>query len=104
MVGGTDHRDKDESRKIAIVLIALVVVLVAVALWMIPVATEIVDIHLSSGLGLKDSAVISFFVTLVVMIVFAVASGDGLFGEIQFILSSFFVFFVIIWLLTAWIF
>jgi hypothetical protein len=38
------------------------------------------------------------------MIVFAISSGDGLLGEIQFILGGFFLFFVIIWLLVAWIF
>jgi hypothetical protein len=36
--------------------------------------------------------------------VFAVSAGDGLLGEIQFILGGFFLFFVIIWLLVAWIF
>jgi len=55
-------------------------------------------------LGFRDSAVISFFVTIVIMIVFAVSAGDGLLGEIQFILGGFFLFFVIIWLLVAWVF
>jgi len=104
MVGETDNKDKDESRKIAIALISLVIVLGVAILLMLPTLTEIVSVHLSPGLGLKDSAVISFFVTIVIMIVFAVLSGDGLLGEIQFILGGFFLFFVIIWLLVAWIF
>jgi hypothetical protein len=33
-----------------------------------------------------------------------VASGDGLLGEIQFVLIAFFLFFIIIWLMIAWIF
>jgi hypothetical protein len=104
MVGETDNKDKNESRKIAIALVALVLVLGVAILLMLPTLSEIVAVHMSPGLGLKESAVISFFVTVVIMIVFAIFSGDGLLGEIQFILGSFFLFFVIIWLLVAWIF
>lgn len=104
MVGETDDNDKNESRKIAIVLILLVVVLMAAAALMLPIAGEIAAIHLSPGLGLRDSAILSFFITVVVMIVFAIAAGDGLLGELQFILAGFFLFFIIIWLLLAWIF
>lgn len=104
MVGETDNKDKDESRKIAIILVSLVIVLGVAIFLTFPTLSEIAVVHLSPGLNLKDSAVISFFVTLVIMIVFAVSSGDGLLGEIQFILGGFFLFFVIIWLLIAWIF
>lgn len=104
MVGETDNRDKNESRKIAIALISLVLVLAVAIVLMLPALGEIAAVHLDPGLGLKDSAVISFFVTIVIMIVFAISSGDGLLGEIQFILGGFFLFFVIIWLLIAWIF
>lgn len=104
MVGEADSKDKDESRKIAVALIALVLVLGIAILLMLPMLSEIVSVHLSPGLGLKDSAIIAFFITVVIMIIFALASGDGLLGEIQFILSSFFLFFVIIWLLVAWLF
>jgi len=104
MVGEADNKDKDESRKIAIALIVLVSVFVVASAFMLPVVTEIATVHLSPGLGIKDSAVISFFISIVVMIVFAVASGDGLLGEIQFILGGFFLFFVIIWFLIAWVF
>ena len=104
MVGETDEKDKNESRKIAIALIALILVLAIVAVLMLPALTEIATTHLSPGLGLKDAAVISFFVTLVVMIVFAIVAGDGLLGEIQFILFGFFLFFFILWIFIAWIF
>lgn len=104
MVGETDKKDKDESRKIAIALISLVVVLGVATLLMFPMFAEITATHLSPGLGLKDAAIISFFVTIVIMVVFAIASGDGLLGEIQFVLGGFFLFFVIVWLMTAWIF
>ena len=104
MTGESDNKDKNESRKIAIALISLVLVLFIATALMLPALTEIATTHLSPGLGIKDSAVISFFITVVLMIVFAISSGDGLLGEIQFILGAFFLFFVIIWLLMAWVF
>jgi hypothetical protein len=104
MVGETDNKDKDESRKIAIALTFLVAVLAIVAIIMLPALTEIIALHVTPGLGLKDAAVISFFITIAILVIFAVAAGDGLLGELQFILGGFFLFFVIIWLLLAWIF
>jgi hypothetical protein len=104
MVGETDNKDKNESRKIAIALIVLVAVLVFAIVIMLPFLTEIATVHLSPGLGIKDAALVSFFISIVIMVVFAIASGDGLLGEIQFIIAGFFLFFVIIWLLIAWIF
>ncbi|MES9830955.1 MAG: hypothetical protein ABW139_01810 [Candidatus Thiodiazotropha sp. DIVDIV] len=104
MVGETDNKDKNESRKIAIALVFLILILGVAILLMIPALSEIATIHLSPGLGIKDSAVISFFITVILLIVFAVFSGDGLLGEIQFVLSGFVAFFLIIWLMVAWIF
>jgi len=104
MVGEEDRKDRNESRRIAIALIALVVIVGVAMLLMLPALSEIAAVHFSPGLGLKESAVISFFVTAILLIVFAVASGDGLLGELQFILGGFFLFFVIIWLMLAWIF
>ena len=104
MVDEVDQKDRNESRKIAVALISLIVILLAGAVLMLPALSDIVAIHLSPGLGLKDAAVLSFFITVAIMIVFAVVSGDGLLGEIQFMLGAFFLFFIILWLLTAWIF
>ena len=104
MLGETDAKDKRESRTVAIALIGLIAVLALAVLLLFPVLSEFTAIHFSPGLGLKYSAVVSFFVTVVLMLVFAVASGDGFIGEIQFILAAFFSFFMIIWLLVAWIF
>ena len=104
MVGESDRRDKSEARKIAIVLIALVLLLGVALLFLLPSLAELAAVHLTPGVGMRDAAVISFFVTVVLMIVFAVAAGDGFLGEIQFVLASFFLFFLIIWLLVAWAF
>lgn len=59
---------------------------------------------LEPGVGLKTAALWSFGVTFVMFIVFAVVAGDGLLGEIQFMLAGFFLFFLIITLLIAWVF
>ncbi len=98
------HDDKKESRKIAIALVSLLLVLGLAIFLMIPLLTELVAANFTPGVGMKDAAVISFFITIVIMIIFAVVSGDGIFGEIQFILGGFFLFFIIIWLMVAWIF
>jgi hypothetical protein len=104
MAGETDTKDKTESRKLAIVLISLVLVLVLAVVFLIPSLLDVFATYLSPGLGLKDAAVIAFIVTLVTLVVFAVAAGDGFLGEIQFMLGAFFAFFVIFWLMIAWIF
>jgi len=104
MVGETDRKEKDESRKIAALLISLVVLLAAGALLLLSGLTEVVATHFEPGLGLRTAAVISFFVSAVLMIIFAIASGDGLLGEIQFVIPGFLVFFLILWLMIAWIF
>lgn len=104
MVGEEDRKDKNESRTIAIVLISLVIVVGVATLLLLPSIGEFAAVHFSPGLGLKSAAIISFFVTIAVMVVFAVAAGDGLLGELQFILLGFFLFFLIFWIMIAWIF
>jgi hypothetical protein len=59
---------------------------------------------LAPGVDLKTAAIWSFGVTVVMFVLFAIVAGDGLLGEIQFMLSGFFLFFVIITLLIAWVF
>ncbi len=104
MVGEEDQKDKNESRKIAIVLISLLVVVGVAAMLLLPSLSEFAAMHLQPGLGLKTAAIIAFFVTVVLFLVFAVFAGDGLLGELQFMLLGFFLFFVIFWLMIAWIF
>ena len=59
---------------------------------------------LAPGLGLRPAAIISFAVTVVLLVAFLIAAGDGLIGEIQFVLPAFFVFFLFNWILIAWVF
>jgi hypothetical protein len=57
------------------------------------------------GLGLKNAALVSFGVSAVLILVMAVVSGgDAIFGELPFTVLGFLIFFVIFWLLIAWIF
>ena len=43
-------------------------------------------------------------VTIITFVIFAVTAGDGLLGEIQYMIGGFFTFFIIFWLMIAWIF
>jgi hypothetical protein len=104
MIGETDNKDKRESRAIAIVLMALLLIAGIAVVVMLPELSELARVHLSPGLGIKDSATISFFVSVVLLVIFALFSGDGLIGEIQFMIPGFFLFFALNWLLIAWVF
>jgi hypothetical protein len=59
---------------------------------------------LEPGVGLKEAAKWSFGTTVVLFVLFALVAGDGILGELQFMLLGFFAFFVIIGLLIAWVF
>lgn len=104
MAGETEEKDKKEARLIAIVLGAMVIIGAIASVLAFPLLAEFHDAYLAPGVGLRDAAIIAFAVTIVVMVVFAIAAGDGLLGEIQFMLLGFFAFFLMLWLLIAWIF
>lgn len=94
-----------EERKMTTRLFLIVAgVTVGLALVVVFVIAPAMSAELAPGLGLKSAAIIAFVVTLVVMVVMSVAAGDGLVGEIQFTLPAFFVFFLLIWILIAWVF
>ena len=101
---GLDTRDQTESRKVFIAITILVVVLGIAIVLLLPSLIEIIAVVFTPGLGLKSAAVISFFVTLVTLIVLAVAAGDGLVGDLPAMLGAFFLFFLIFWLMIAWVF
>jgi hypothetical protein len=58
----------------------------------------------SDGIGLRTAVLWGFGVTVGLMVLLALASGDSLIGEIQFMLAAFFTFFAVITLLIAWVF
>lgn len=96
--------DSDDSKRMLLIIGLLLGLLLVAGFMMWPLAVEFASTQLAPGLGMKNAAVISFFVTVVTMVVFAFAAGDGFIGEIQFMLAGFFSFFVVIWLMLAWIF
>jgi len=86
---------------IALLVAVLLVALLVVSL--LPAAAPALD-ALNAGMGLKQAAPWGFGVTVGLFVLFALVAGDGLFGEIQFMLGSFFGFFLILTLLIAWVF
>ncbi len=104
MAGDTGNKDEKDARTVAIALIVLVALLVIGGFFALPMLAEFSQVYLAPGVGIKSAAVIAFIATVLVLIIFAIASGDGLLGEIQFILVGFFAFFVVLWLLIAWVF
>ncbi|WP_049722777.1 hypothetical protein [Gilvimarinus polysaccharolyticus] len=101
---GSDEKDKRQARAIFIGIVAVLLLAVVATALLLPMLGDITAGTFSQGLGLKDAAVISFFVTTALLVVLAITSGDGLIGEIQFVLGGFFTFFIIIWLMIAWVF
>ena len=59
---------------------------------------------LAPGIGLKTATLWGFVTTVVLFLVFAMVAGDGILGELPFMLGAFFTFFAILTLLIAWIF
>lgn len=70
----------------------------------LPTIFEFLDATFGAGLGIKQAAPIAFGVTIIVFILFAVAAGDGLLGELQYMLGAFGLFFLCLWLGIAWVF
>lgn len=99
------NREDIEDRRLTIRLFALIAAVVVVAgMLLFLFGGPLVAAHLEPGLGVKDAAVISFLATLVVIVVMAVVAGEGLLGELQYMIAGFAGFFVVLWLLIAWIF
>ena len=101
-----DDRDRKEAARLllaAAVAILLLIVIGAVGIYFI---TGLGDSDpFSAGLGLKGAAIVSFGVSLILILVMAVVSGgDAIFGELPFTIAGFLIFFVVFWLMIAWIF
>lgn len=107
MPSAEDRRDRKEAtRMFAAAGIALVVLLLigAAGFYLFTDWLGTSD-PFSAGLGLKGAALVAFAVSFVAILVMTVVSGgDAIFGELPFTILGFLIFFVIFWLLTAWIF
>jgi type II secretory pathway component PulF len=98
-----DTSEQQKSTKLLIVLAILLLIIIAFGLYLAPDFSATLT-EFNQGMGFKTGAIYAFFTTLVLMIILAIAGGDGLIGEIQFLLIGFLVFFFIIWLFITWIF
>jgi len=92
-----------ELRLLAILFGIALVVLLGLAILGVSVVGEL-GAAFDDGIGLKTAALWGFGVTAALMVLFAAVAGDGLIGEIQFMLGAFFTFFTVITLLIAWVF
>jgi hypothetical protein len=101
-----DQRDRKEAARLllaAAVAILLLIVIGGVGIYFIMGIGEWDPF--SAGLGLKNAAIVSFGVSLAVILLMAIVSGgDAIFGELPFTIAGFLLFFVIFWLMIAWIF
>jgi hypothetical protein len=96
-----DIADRKLTTRLFLIIAGAVVVLAALVFFFVgPMIVE----STAAGLDLKESAVIAFGLTIVALIVMAIAAGDGLIGEFQFMVAAFAGFFVVSWLMIAWIF
>lgn len=86
---------------IAALLIAVLLIALATSA---PVLSDWVASTFSPGIGLGLAALVAIGVSIAMVIVFALVAGDGLIGELQFMIPGFFLFFVFFWLMLAWVF
>jgi len=97
-------QDSADRRLSLILFLAILVTLVVAAglAWFIlgPAIAAAVE----PGVGLRTAALIAFGLSLVVIVIMAIAAGDGLLGELPTMLVGFFAFFLVCWLMIAWIF
>ena len=106
MPSASDRHDRKEALRLfvvaAIALLLLIVIGGAGFYYLVGLGAS--D-PFSPGLGLKNAALVSFGVSFVLILVMAVVSGgDAIFGELPFTVLGFLIFFVIFWLMIAWIF
>lgn len=106
-MGESDRQDRKEATKLFVAVAVALVLFVLLGLGGVYYLTSAMGASdpFSAGLGLKNAALISFAVSLTVILVMAVASGgDAIFGELPFTIAGFLILFVIFWLMIAWIF
>ncbi len=101
-----DHRDRKEAARLLLAAAVAILLLIAMGGVSVYLIMGLGDSDpFSAGLGLKNAAIVSFGVSLVLILVMAVVSGgDAIFGELPFTIAGFLIFFAIFWLMIAWIF
>ena len=104
MAGEGDRQDRKEATRLFVAAAVALILLVVMGFAGLTYFTGIMG-EFSAGLGLKNAALISFAVSFVAILVMAMVSGgDAIFGELPFTIAGFLIFFVVFWLMIAWIF
>ena len=106
-MGEGDRQDRKEATKLFVAAAVALILLVLLGLAGFYYLTTVMGQAdpFSAGLGLKNAALVSFAVSFVAILVMVVASGgDAILGELPFTIVGFLIFFVIFWLMIAWIF
>ena len=103
-----DRRDARLARRMLLGTSALAALLIALLLLALatsmPLLSEWAEATFNDGIGLAAAALAAIAVSIVMVVIFAVVAGDGLIGELQFMIPGFFLFFVFFWLMLAWVF
>lgn len=101
-----DSEDKKQARMLALLLILMFAVIFGLIFYYATPVVSSIGATLNEGsVGVKQAAKISFIVSLLMILSFAIISGGGdLIGELPFMLFGFLGFFFIFWLLIAYIF
>ena len=89
---------------ILIVIIAAGAAAIGLGALFLPDLTRGFVAFFEPGLGLKTASIISVVIAFAALIVMAVVAGDGLIGELQYMIAGFFAFFVFFTLFIAWVF
>lgn len=88
---------------VGLLLLATLAVIALLGYLGLPLLAE-AEAALAPGIGLKTATLWGFGTTVVLFLLFALVAGDGILGELPFMLGAFFTFFAILSLLIAWIF
>lgn len=89
---------------LAVCMLAVILLGIWAAATMLPQAMAWANNIFAPGLGLRSAAIIAAVVAFLALVALTVTAGDGLLGEIQFVIPGFFLFFLFFWLMTAWVF
>lgn len=100
----SSREDRADRRLSLTLFLAILITIAAVVgfVWFVfgPAITAAVE----PGIGLRSAAMIAFGLALAVIVIMAVVAGDGLLGELPAMVVGFLAFFVIAWLMIAWVF
>lgn len=95
--------NRGDLKLLAVALLVVALLLGALIVFFLPAAAPAVA-ALNEGMGLKAAVPWGFGLTVGLFVLLAIVAGDGLLGELQFMLGSFFSFFLVLTLLIAWVF